>query len=87
MSLSIAMSRSDPDEVLDVRAAILALPAKQRDVVTLVHWEGLTREQVGHVLGIPSSTARGRYQSARQQLAAALTEPDHVVVPGPESHR
>ena len=69
-----AMAASSDDEVLDVRAAIRALPAKQREVVRLVHWEGFTMEQVGQILGVPASTVRGRYQTARTSLAESLSE-------------
>lgn len=57
---------------LDVRAAIAALPIKQRELVELVHWEGMTLADAATVVGINASTARGRYAKARQTLEATL---------------
>ena len=67
-----------PDHVADaVRDAIDQLPTTQRELVTLVHWEGFTLSQAAEVIGIPASTARSRYASARAELAQRLTrEPD-----------
>ena len=62
------------DPVLDaVREAIDQLPATQRELVTLVHWEGFSLTAAAEVLGIPASTARSRYASARADLAQRLT--------------
>jgi RNA polymerase sigma-70 factor (ECF subfamily) len=55
-----------------VQAAIRRLPAKQRDVITLITWEGFTPSEVGSILGIPSATVRSRYSRARAALAQHL---------------
>jgi RNA polymerase sigma-70 factor (ECF subfamily) len=68
-------ARSDDDSI-DVRAAIRDLPPKQREVIRLVHWEGFRLEEVAQILGIPGSTARGRYRAARQRLAQTLSQSD-----------
>lgn len=59
-----------------VRDAILRLPIQQREVVMLVHWDGLTLTETAQVLGINPSTARTRYATARRILRQALTTED-----------
>lgn len=71
-----AATDETPDTLLDVRAAIDALPAEQADIVTLIHWDGFTSSEVGLILGLPASTVRSRYASAKQQLAKSLHTPD-----------
>lgn len=65
----------DPGEAHAVRDAVRRLPAAQRDVVTLVHWEGFTLAEAAEVLGLNPSTARSRYAAARSALHAALAVP------------
>ena len=56
-----------------VRDAIDRLPPAQAELVRLRHWEGFTLQEAATVLGIPASTARTRYATARQQLRHLLT--------------
>jgi RNA polymerase sigma-70 factor (ECF subfamily) len=56
----------------EVRDAVRRLPEAQRELVMLVHWDGLTIAQAATVLGLNASTARGRYGAAREALRAAL---------------
>ena len=49
--------------------AIDRLPSEQAELVRLIHWEGFTVVEAAGVLGISESTARGRYQRARANLA------------------
>lgn len=62
---------NDPESG-DVRAAVLALPAKYRELVTLIHWDGFTITAAATLLGIGASTARTRYARARERLRAQL---------------
>lgn len=64
---------TDLDEALDVRRAIASLPEAQAELVRLVHWEGLSLAEAAEVMGLNASTARGRYQKAREELARLLT--------------
>jgi len=68
-------------EVLDVRAAVSALPDDLREIVMLVHWDGFTVPEAARIARIRESTARGRYQRARARLKAALDD----AVPAPSS--
>lgn len=65
---------ADPADVLSVRAAVLALADAHRELVMLVHWDGLTVVEAAEVLGLNPSTARSRYAAARAALREALTE-------------
>lgn len=64
----LAVPRAEAE--LDVvRAAIEDLPEDQAELIRLVHWDAFTVIEAAAVLGVPESTARGRYQRARQKLA------------------
>lgn len=60
------------DEGAEVRDAIARLEPDLAELVRLVHWDGFTLADAAGVVGIPASTARGRYQRAKEQLRAAL---------------
>src|SRR6478609_6644829 len=60
------------DEGADVRDAIARLDPDLAELVRLVHWERLTLVQAAELLGIPDSTARGRYARAKEELRVAL---------------
>ena len=68
-----------PDDAiaLDVRHAIASLPEEQAELVRLVHWEGFSLADAAQVMGRNASTARGRYQKAREELAMALQASSH----------
>ncbi len=65
---------ADPAEGHTVRGAVLQLPHTQRDLVTLVHWEGFSLVEAAQVLGVNASTARSRYAAARVTLRRALAD-------------
>lgn len=51
-----------------LRAALAALPARQREVVLLTAWEGLTPKQIATVTGTPVNLVRVRLHRARNRL-------------------
>jgi RNA polymerase sigma-70 factor (ECF subfamily) len=57
----------------DVRDTIDRLEPDLAELVRLVHWDRLSLVDAAELLGIPASTARGRYQRAKEQLCAALS--------------
>lgn len=57
----------------EVRDAIARLDPDLAEIVRLVHWDGFTLSDAAALLGVPASTARGRYQRAKEQLRAALS--------------
>lgn len=62
-----------PDAGAEVRDAIDRLPADLAELVRLVHWDGFSLVEAAQLTGIPASTARGRYQRAKEVLREALT--------------
>ena len=61
------------DELFAVRDAVSRLQEPERELVILVHWDGLSLAEAATVLHLNPSTARGRYAAARKQLREALT--------------
>ncbi|MGY1815788.1 RNA polymerase sigma factor [Blastococcus sp. SYSU D00820] len=59
-----------------VRAALGRLSAEDRELLTLVAWEGLTPAQAAEALGLAPGTARVRLHRARTRLRAALSPAD-----------
>ncbi|MFI7444887.1 RNA polymerase sigma factor [Nonomuraea indica] len=79
---SSAARPSGPDGLDHVREAFDGLPARDRDVLALACWEGLTGPEIGKVLGCTATAARIRLHRARKRLAKALglTEEDQAIV-------
>jgi RNA polymerase sigma-70 factor (ECF subfamily) len=59
-------------EQFEVRSAIDALPAVERDVVELSHRVGLTHPEIADRLGVPLGTVKSRSNRGHRRLAAAL---------------
>ncbi len=60
------------DDAAQVRAAVAALPAEQRDAVTLAFFGGLSYREVATKLGIPEGTAKSRLRLALAKLNTTL---------------
>jgi len=63
----------DPAEPSAVRDAVLRLHDAHRELVMLVHWDGMTIAEAAEVLGVNASTARSRYAVARQALHETMS--------------
>lgn len=61
------------DHFAHVREAVRALPVKQRDVVTLVHWDGFSLSEAADIIEASPSSVRGRYAKSRSALQRALS--------------
>jgi RNA polymerase sigma factor (sigma-70 family) len=59
----------------EVLGALAKLSERDRDVVALIAWSGLTYEQAAHALHVPVGTVRSRLARARQRLSLALSQP------------
>lgn len=55
-----------------VRAAVAALPISMRAPIVLRYFEDVSVEETAHILGLTTSTVRGRLQRGRACLAAGL---------------
>jgi RNA polymerase sigma factor (sigma-70 family) len=65
-------------ETRSVHEALGALPPDDRELVTLIAWEGLTPSQAATALGLSAGTARVRLHRARTRLRALLHIPADV---------
>ena len=63
-------------QAFEVRRAVDALPAEERDVVELSHRVGLSHREIGKRLNIPIGTVKSRSARAHKRLAAALSHLD-----------
>ena len=69
----------DPAEAPDVsglRAALARLSERDREIIALTAWDGLTASQAGAVIGVSPQAAAVRLHRARARLAAALERAD-----------
>jgi RNA polymerase sigma-70 factor, ECF subfamily len=67
-----ASGRSDA-----LRAALHELSDRDRDLIVLFAWAGLSYEQLGETLGMPVGTVRSRLSRVREHLRREL-EPERV---------
>lgn len=63
-----------PHPPLLVESALAALPARQREVVTLKVFEGRTFGEIARLLNISPNTAASRYRYALEKLRPLLEE-------------
>jgi RNA polymerase sigma factor (sigma-70 family) len=67
--------REEPNEESGlVREALLRLSARDREVLLLSEWEGLSPAQIAAVVGCLTVTARGRLHRARRRFRAVFEE-------------
>lgn len=68
-----AFDRLDPtDETSDLARAFAALNESDRELLSLVAWEGLTRQELAVALGMNRAAVRLRLHRARRRLRDAL---------------
>lgn len=78
-ALKTAKQSGAPADVgVEVRDAIARLPSEQAELVRLIHWEGFSVADAGAILGVSASTARTRYQRARNDLRKLLSVESHL---------
>jgi RNA polymerase sigma-70 factor (ECF subfamily) len=70
-SADAALGRAEAQAVM---AALARLGETEREVLMLIHWDGLSAVQAARVLGCSHVAARTRLMRARRRLAAALDE-------------
>jgi len=62
------------DTAARVEAAIRALPERQRQALTLFHYEGMSQVEVGRALGVSDEAVESLLARARRSLKAALQD-------------
>ena len=73
----------DQDAVLDLRAAVAALPARQRATLVLRYYCDLNVEQSAEILGCSPGTVKSQTARALDAVRRALG-PEHAAGPGDE---
>lgn len=64
-----------------LRVALGALPERDREILMLTAWEGLTPKQIAAVVGTSVNIVRVRLHRARTQLKRDLTNPRPPIAP------
>jgi RNA polymerase sigma-70 factor (ECF subfamily) len=59
-------------DLQDVQAALMQLHTDQREAILLIAAEGLSYEEAGEILGVPTGTVKSRVNRARQRLAKLM---------------
>ena len=62
-----------PDELHDLRAAVLRLPPRYREAVVLRHVQGFNYDEIADVLGVPAGTAKSDVHRALAILKEELS--------------
>ena len=62
---------------LDLANAMARLPPLDQEIIRLVHWDGLSLEEVSQHLSRPVGTIRSRYHRTRRRLREALDDDAH----------
>ena len=57
-----------------LRAALESLSMREREIVLMASWEGLTPREIGAVVGLPANVIRVRLHRARKRLKRSLFE-------------
>jgi len=72
MQVSIAQALEEEELVGELAQSISELPEKERLVITLYYYEGLTLKEIGEVLGVSEARACQLHSSAILKLRARL---------------
>jgi len=74
---AIPAPADDPDQGLDLTAALTRLPPDQRLLVSLFYGEDLPVEAIADALHVPPGTIKSRLHAIRQTLKTQMEGPDH----------
>lgn len=62
------------EERLKIRSAVEQLPARQREVVQLLIWQGLSATEVAELTGTTAQNVYANFHAAKQQLRVLLVD-------------
>jgi RNA polymerase sigma factor (sigma-70 family) len=77
-SVGPAHSPADDERRTSLRRALAALPVRDREILTMTAWEGLTPRQIATVMGTSANVVRVRLHRARARLKRQL-DPERPV--------
>jgi RNA polymerase sigma-70 factor, ECF subfamily len=77
----VASGASGPDDHAEqgwvswrVHRALEELPEREREVISLAYWSGLSQSEIASFLGLPLGTVKTRTRAALQRLAEMLAD-------------
>jgi RNA polymerase sigma factor (sigma-70 family) len=73
---AVAGRVDDERRMAELITAVGRLGDRDRQILMLVAWDGLTYQQAGQVLGVPVGTVRSRLSRARARLTELVNRPD-----------
>ena len=73
VQVAARVASADALDMMDLRKALHALPAEQRDVLLLVGLEDMSYVEVSRSLGIPIGTVMSRLSRGRQRLRQEMS--------------
>jgi RNA polymerase sigma-70 factor, ECF subfamily len=79
---TLAAGGSDDDLTDPVAAALDRIPAADRELLTLLAWDGLDRDGAAQALGCSRATLAVRLHRARRRFSAALSAAQAQAPPG-----
>jgi RNA polymerase sigma-70 factor (ECF subfamily) len=83
-SLPATPSMPDPDALVDLRAAVRALPRRQQEAVVLYYLADLPIPEVAAAMGCREGTVRAHLARARTALARSLGASEGRAIPAAE---
>jgi RNA polymerase sigma-70 factor (ECF subfamily) len=75
------------DQESRVRRAVAQLTDLDREIFRLIHWEGLSHEEVGLSVGITAKAVERRVARARTKVRNYLASLDKFITPAPQRNR
>jgi RNA polymerase sigma-70 factor (ECF subfamily) len=82
----VAYETDDDPLTARVHHALAALAPRDREVLLLSEWEGLTPSEIARVIRCPVVTARGRLHRARRRFRAAFESQPPAAHPPFDAH-
>ncbi|MEW1963398.1 sigma-70 family RNA polymerase sigma factor [Microbacterium sp. NPDC077644] len=69
---------ADSDAFDELHDALSSLDQIDQEIITLLHWDGLSLNEIARALGLKDGTIRSRYHRARTRLRGQLTDAEYV---------
>lgn len=76
-TLDVSLTAPLPPGLEEAREVLARLPAEQREVVVLLSYYRLTRDEIGALLGQPLSRVNALFRAAIRSLREILGPPPH----------
>jgi RNA polymerase sigma factor (sigma-70 family) len=87
LRIQVAAAPPAAADMIEMRQQLARLAPDDRELLTLIAWDGLTPTEAADVLDLNPATARGRLMRARRRLRAALDRSDEELTNGARLRR